>query len=104
MTITRARERGLERGEWLEVPFFVAFLKGDDEALKRTAAAARKSPELVDRIPHLESLVLARSGRLQDARQMSAVLVEIAEQSGRRERASSCEAGRAVWEAPTTIS
>ena len=83
----------------LLVPYFVAFLKGDDEELKRTATAARKNPELVDRMPHLEALALARSGRLQDARRMSAVLVEIAQQSGRRERAGLFEAGRAVWEA-----
>ncbi len=99
LTITRARERNLERGSLLLVPYFVAFLKGDDEELKRTATAARKSPELVDRVPHLEALVLARSGRLQDARRMSAVLVEIAQQSGRGERAGLFEAGRAVWEA-----
>jgi serine/threonine protein kinase/tetratricopeptide (TPR) repeat protein len=98
-TITRARERNLERGELLLVSYFVAFLKGDDEELKRTATAARKNPELVDRMPHLEALALARSGRLQDARRMSAVLVEIAQQSGRRERAGLFEAGRAVWEA-----
>ena len=99
LTITRAVERKLERAEFLLVPYFVAFLKGDDEELKRTATAARKSPELVDRMPHLEALALARSGRLQDARRMSAVLVEIAQQSGRRERAGLFEAGRAVWEA-----
>jgi tetratricopeptide (TPR) repeat protein len=99
LTIARARKRGLERDELLVVRFFVAFLKGDDEQLKRTAAIARTNPELVERIPHLESLVLARSGRLQDARQMSAVLVEIAQQSGRRERAGFFEAGHAVWEA-----
>src|SRR4029078_12548470 len=34
-----------------------------------------------------------------DARRMSEVLVEIAKQSGRRERAALFEAGRAVWEA-----
>jgi predicted Zn-dependent protease len=50
-------------------------------------------------MPHLEALALARSGRLQDARRMSAVLVEIAQPSGRRERAGLFEAGRAVWEA-----
>jgi serine/threonine protein kinase/tetratricopeptide (TPR) repeat protein len=99
LTITRARERKLERGALLLVSYFVAFLKGDDEELKRTATAARKSPELVDRMPHLEALALARSGRLQDARRMSVVLVEIAQQSGRRERAGLFEAGRAVWEA-----
>jgi tetratricopeptide (TPR) repeat protein len=99
LTITRARERKLEGGSLLLVPYFVAFLKGDDEELTRTAAVARKSPELVDRISHLEALALARSGRLQDARRTSAVLLEIAKQSGRRERAGLFEAGRAVWEA-----
>ena len=99
LTITRARERNLERSTLLLVSYFVAFLKGDDEELERTAAAARKSPELVDRMPHLEALALARSGRLQDARRMSTALVEIAQQSGRRERAGLFEAGRAVWEA-----
>jgi serine/threonine protein kinase/tetratricopeptide (TPR) repeat protein len=98
-TIARARERKLERGGVHQVPYFVAFLKADDDELNRTAAAARKSPELVDQMPHLESLVLARSGRLHDARRMSGVLVEIAQQSGRRERAGLFEAGRAVWEA-----
>jgi tetratricopeptide (TPR) repeat protein len=99
LTITRARERNLERGTLLLASYFVAFVKGDDEELKRTATAARKSPELVDRMPHLEALALARLGRLQDARRMSAVLVEIAQQSRRRERAGLFEAGRAVWEA-----
>jgi tetratricopeptide (TPR) repeat protein len=56
LTVTHARERKLERDGLLLVPYFVAFLKGDDEELKRTATAARKSPELVDFIPHLEAL------------------------------------------------
>jgi tetratricopeptide (TPR) repeat protein len=99
LTVTRATERKLERDDLLLVPYFVAFLKGDDEELKRTATAARKSPGLEDIISHLEALAVARSGRLQDARRMSAVPVEIAQQSGRRERAGLFEAGRAVWEA-----
>jgi len=99
LTVRRATERNLYSDSLFLVPFFVAFLKGDDAELKRTATAARKSPELVDHMPHLEALALARSARLQDARRMSAVLVEIAQQSGRRERAGLFEAGRAVWEA-----
>jgi eukaryotic-like serine/threonine-protein kinase len=99
LTITRATERRLERDEFLLIPYFVAFLKGDDEELKRTATAARKSRGLEDIVSHLEALAYARSGRLQDARRMSAVSVEIAQQSGRRERAGLFEAARAVWEA-----
>jgi serine/threonine protein kinase/tetratricopeptide (TPR) repeat protein len=99
LTVTRATERKLDRDELLLIPYLVAFLKGDDEALTRTAAAARKRPGLEDTISHLEALALARSGRLRDARRMSAVPVEIAKQSTRRERAGLFEAARAVWEA-----
>jgi len=98
-TFSRATARKLESVELLLIPYLVASLKGDDEQLARTAAAARKTTELEDIIAHLEALAAARSGRLQDARRMSAVPVEIAQQSGRRERAGLFEAGRAVWEA-----
>jgi eukaryotic-like serine/threonine-protein kinase len=99
LTVRRATERKLQSPDLGVVPYAVAFLKGDEEELRQTSAAARKSPGLEDLIPHLEALALARSGRLQDARRVSAVPVEIAQRSGRRERAALFEAGRAVWEA-----
>ncbi len=83
----------------LLIPYFVAFLKGDDDELARSAAVARKSPAMEDTISHLEALALARSGQLRDARRTSAVAVEIAQRAGRGERAGLFEAGRAVWEA-----
>jgi hypothetical protein len=48
---------------------------------------------------HLEALALARAGRLQDARRSSAVAVDIAERSGRNERAALFAVAVAVWEA-----
>jgi tetratricopeptide (TPR) repeat protein len=99
LTVRRATERKLEPAELTLVPYFAAFLKGDDEELRRTGSVARKDPGLEDMVSHLETLVLARSGHLQDARRRSAVPVEIAQRSGRRERAGLFEAGRAVWEA-----
>ncbi len=100
LTVRRATERKLQSGEWFTViPYFVAYLKGADDELRRTATAARKIPLLEDIISHLEALALARSGRLQDARQMSAVPVEIAQRSGRLERAGLFAAATAVWEA-----
>ena len=81
------------------VPYFVAFLKGTDDELRRTAEEARKDRSTEDIISHLEALALARAGRLQDARRMAAVPVELAQRSGRRERAGLFEAARAVWEA-----
>ena len=99
LTVRRAAERKLESAELLLIQYFVAFLKGTDDELRRTAAVARKSPAAEDIISHLEALALARSGRLHDARRMSAVPVEIAQRSGRRERAGLFEAATAVWEA-----
>ena len=99
LTVRRATERKLESAPLLLIPYFVAFLKDDAEGRRRAETVARKSPGLVDIISHLEALALARSGRLQDARRMSGGPVEIARQSGRRERAGLFEAGRAVWEA-----
>ena len=88
LTVRRATERKLESAPLLLIPYFVAFLKDDAEGRRRAETVARKSPGLEDIISHLEALALARSGRLQDARRMSAVPVEIAQQSGRRERAA----------------
>jgi len=99
LTVRRAAERKLESASLLLIPYFVAFLKGTDDELARSAAVARKSPAVEDVISHLEALALARSGQLRDARRMSAVPVEIAQRAGRRERAGLFEAGRAVWEA-----
>jgi tetratricopeptide (TPR) repeat protein len=99
LTVGRARERNLNNETLLLVPYFVAFLKGTDDELRRTAEAVRKDRSTEDIISHLEALALARAGRLQDARRMAAVPVELAQRSGRRERAGLFEAARAVWEA-----
>jgi eukaryotic-like serine/threonine-protein kinase len=99
LTVRTAAERKLESNSMLLVPYFVAFLKGDDDALARAAAVARNSPAEEDNVSHLEALALARSGQLADARRTSAVAVGIAERAGRGERAGLFEAGRAVWEA-----
>ncbi len=99
LTLRRVTERKLAAAEFLLVDYFVAFLRGTDDELRRTAEAARKSPSAEDMILHLEALALARSGRLQEARRMSAVPIEIAQQASRRERAGLFEAARAVWEA-----
>jgi hypothetical protein len=99
LTVRRAAERKLESNPLLLIPYFVAFLKGADDDLARSAAAARKSPTEEDTISHLEALAMARSGQLRDARRTSAVAVEIAERAGRNERAGLFEAARAIWEA-----
>src|SRR5436190_811941 len=99
-TLRRATERKLAFPEWFFwISYFAAFLKGGDDELREMAMMARTNPLLEDIISHVEALALARSGRLQDARWMSALAVEIATRSGRRERAGLFEAARALWEA-----
>jgi eukaryotic-like serine/threonine-protein kinase len=98
-TIRRAAERNLEFTNFLLVRYFIAFLNGDSEDMKRKAALAREKLATQDMISHIEALVLARSGRLQEARQRSAVAVDIAQKAGQRERAALFDAATAVWEA-----
>ena len=64
LTVRRAAERKLESAELLQTQYFVAFLTGNENELRRTATAARKSPATEDIISHIEALVLARSGQL----------------------------------------
>jgi tetratricopeptide (TPR) repeat protein len=97
-TVRLAAERKLESADLL-TQYFVAFLTGNENELRRTVTAARKSPATEDTISHIEALALARSGQLQDARRMAEGAVQIAQKSGRRERAGLFEAGTAVWEA-----
>jgi tetratricopeptide (TPR) repeat protein len=99
LTVRLAAERKLESADLLLTQYFVAFLTGNENELRRTVTAARKSPATEDSISHIEALALARSGRLQDARRMAAVAVQIAQKSGGRERAGIFEAATAVWEA-----
>jgi len=98
-TIRRAMERKLNTDVYALVLYFIAFLRGDAEAMSRTAAVARSSRPTEDMIAHLEALVLARSGRLQEARQSSSGAVESARRAGRHERAAHMVAAIAVWEA-----
>jgi eukaryotic-like serine/threonine-protein kinase len=99
VTVRRAMERKLEYDGFILMPYFVAFLRDDAEGMGRTAAIARGRRSTEDMILHLEALVLARSGRLQDARRTSAVAVDIAQRSGQSERAALFEVATAVWEA-----
>ena len=99
-TVRRAMdEHKFEFQEYELVRYFIAFLNGDAEDIARKAALARAKRPSEDMMSHLEALALARSGRLQDARRTSAIAVDIAERSGRRERAAMFEAATAVWEA-----
>ena len=98
-TIGRATERKLEFTGLLLHRYFIAFLNGDGEDMRRKATLARGNRATEDAISHVEALVLARSGRLQEARRMSSVAVDIAQKAGQRERAALFDVATAVWEA-----
>jgi serine/threonine protein kinase/Tfp pilus assembly protein PilF len=98
-TIRQATERKLESPNFVLVRYFIAFLNGNREDMQRTAALATKNRALEDMMFHVKALELARSGRLREAKQTSAVAVDIAKRSGPRERAAMFEAATAVWEA-----
>ena len=99
LTVRLAAERKLESASLLLTQYFVAFLTGNENELRRTVTTVRKSPATEDAISHIEALALARSGQLQDARRMAEGAVQIAQKSGRREQAGLFEAATAVWEA-----
>jgi len=67
--------------------------RADDPRLPRT----RQGVE--DTLTHAEALVLARAARLREARRMSSLAVNLAQQAGKRERAAMFEAGAGVREA-----
>ena len=97
--IRRAQERKLEFPDFIVVPYFVAFLRGDNDGMRLAVARAAGKLDVDDWITWAEALVHARAGQLREARRLSRLAVDLAEQSSQHERAAMFEAGAAVWEA-----
>ena len=96
--LRRAAERGLELPEMLVTRYYLAFLKDDLPGMQREIA--RAPGELaVDWMFHHQALVLARSGRMQQARTMWEHAVALAQQAGRREDSAIYRAAEAVCDA-----
>jgi hypothetical protein len=91
-----ARWNELEYPEFFVVEYFIAFLKGDIEDVKRKATRARERRAIADMIWHLEALALARAGQLQEAIRTSEVAVDMAQTAGQHERAALFDAATAV--------
>ena len=79
--------------------YTIAFLRGDEEEMRRTIALAKGKRTAERTVMNLEALVLARSGRVQEARRSSSRAIELAQQEGVQEAAATYRAARAVWEA-----
>jgi tetratricopeptide (TPR) repeat protein len=97
--LQRASERKLEDPYLLMVGYNIAVLKGDKDQMDRIVALAKGKQGAEHWMAHEEALALARSGRLQAARQSSNRAVALVLQDGAREEAASYLAARAVWEA-----
>ena len=97
--LQRASERKLEASESPVIRYNIAVLKGDKDQMDRIVALAKGKRGAEHSVANAEALALARSGRLQLARQSSSRAMDLARQEGGREAAASYQAARAVWEA-----
>ena len=96
--LQRAAERKLEIPEFLVTRYYLAFLKGDQAGMDREIARA-PGEHAEDWMSHNQALVLARSGRMRQARTMWERAIALAQQAGNRETAAIYEAAAAVCEA-----
>ena len=96
--LRRAAERRLELPEMLVTRYYLAFLKDDVPGMQREIARApgQLAP---DWMFHHQALVLAYSGRMQQARTMWEHAVALAQQAGRREDSAIYRAAEAVCDA-----
>ena len=98
-TARRASERKLDMPEFRQLRYYLAFLKDDQPGMEREVAQAEGKPGAEDWMSHSQSLVLARSGKVQLAGRISGRAIELALRGGRRERAAIYQTASAVREA-----
>jgi tetratricopeptide (TPR) repeat protein len=91
-------ERKFEIPEFLVNRYYLAFLKDDQAGMEREIARAPEE-HAADQISHHQALVLARSGRMGQARIMWERAIASAQQAVNRETAANYEAATAVCEA-----
>jgi hypothetical protein len=75
-----------------------AFLRNDREAMARHIAAARLLPTVEDQAEHIEALVAARAGRIDQARDGERHAAALAERNGQNARAAIYYGTTAIWE------
>jgi eukaryotic-like serine/threonine-protein kinase len=98
-TLQRAAERKLEIPEYLGQRYYLAFFKGDQAGMEREIGRARGVRGVEDWMSHNQALVLARVGRMRQARTMWEHAIALAEQAGEHERVATYETAEAVCEA-----
>jgi eukaryotic-like serine/threonine-protein kinase len=97
--LQRAAERKLEVPLFLVNRYYLAFLEGDEAGMKREIDRAHGNLETENWMSHNQALVLARSGKMRNARLHWRHTIELVQQAGDRERAAIYQAAEAVCEA-----
>jgi len=97
--LRRAAERKLESPFLGQLRYQIAFLKADQAGMEREVAASRGKPGVEHWIAHLQSLALAYSGHLQQARSLSRHVTDMAMRGGEVETAALFLAAAALREA-----
>jgi tetratricopeptide (TPR) repeat protein/predicted Ser/Thr protein kinase len=98
-TLQRASERKLQSPFFPIQLYAIAFLKDDKTGMAREAAQAQGKPGVEDWMSNSESLVLAYSGHLQEARKMSQRAADLARQADHQDAAAVYETDAALREA-----
>jgi tetratricopeptide (TPR) repeat protein len=96
-TLQQATDRKLEDPDFGIQRFQIAFLRGDKDGMAREVALAQGKPGFEDRMAGARASVLAYSGHLTDASNMSRQAMEFALKVDRRETAASFEVQEALW-------
>lgn len=94
----QAAERKLDIPDFLIQRYDIAFLKGDAAGMQREVAGAQGKTRVQDWNSNHQAFALAYVGHLREARDMSRVAVDLAQQEGQHERASLYEAAAALRE------
>jgi eukaryotic-like serine/threonine-protein kinase len=94
-----ASARKMEIPDLLVARYQLAFLKGDEAAMRRAVDQGQGASGAEDLVAEQEAFTQAYGGHLQQARRKSQRAVDLAQQSGEKERAALFEAGAALREA-----
>ena len=98
-TLRLAAERKMTGPNLLLTRYKIALLRGDQKQMDAVVALAKGKRRAEHRLTQARAMALARSGRLQAARQLSRHAVDLALQEDEREVAAGYRAAQAVWEA-----
>ena len=98
-TLQRASDRKLEIPDFIVERYDLAFLQGNQAEMEKEASLGRRVSAAEDWISAHQAFVLAYSGRLQQAGEMSRHAADLAQQAGRRETSALYESGEALREA-----